>query len=621
MAAVAVILPPDAERLLTGLVRVGALDPERVEEVSRQFLEACPNGDAILLADHLTQTGLLTAFQAERALVEGPEKLELGHYLLIEPVGSGSVGTAFRAISRTDGQRYAVRVLPLRSSWRVLQARKRLETFAALPEHPAIVPFSDVGSAAGRHYLAWPWADGQTFDRLVLKNGPLAPTVAARLFAELADGLHILHAAGLPHGLLRPRSLLLGHDRQPRLLDLGLGGILADSVADERSMVDTLALASGSAAMADYTAPETLLDPTVGSPAADAYSFGCCLYFALTGFPPFPDERLSDKVVSHQTRLPVPVSSLNPSVPPPLADLLERLMRKASDERPQNFADVRTELRAIAESPEFTTEPTTSKTVLTVQAEALAALGESAVVSLAFTRRADLPPASDVINFDDFPIERVTPPPEQNEHEDEDENATPAAAVARPPKPPVPPTTEKRLLAADAGANNRPPVEIPPPPAFDHKAARAARSLLFWKKPTDTVQLSIFGPPAVTPGQRTKLIVYAHLPEAFSGVATLCRALNPDAELLGSGYIQRLIPRDSPVQLHLTVGEGSVPKPLVDLTWTGQTQPRSFDVLMPRESAAGWTAAMLSAGWERQKVAEVPFQVLVNAVRESRPGG
>jgi hypothetical protein len=40
-------------------------------------------------------------------------------------------------------------------------------------------------------------------------------------------------------------------DRQPRILDLGLGGILADNVAEERSMVDTMALANGSAAMID----------------------------------------------------------------------------------------------------------------------------------------------------------------------------------------------------------------------------------------------------------------------------------------------------------------------------------------------------------------------------------
>jgi len=254
---------------------------------------------------------------------------------------------------------------------------------------------------------------------------------------------------------------------------------------------------------------------------------------------------------------------------------------------------------------------------VTVRAEALAALGESAAVSLAFTRRADLPMASDVIDFDDVPVQRMTPPPEP----EVDADSPPTPPPRSKPKPATQPPSEKRLLAPDVGMTPRPQVEIPPPPAFDNRAARAARSLLFWKKATDAVQLSVFGPPAITPGQRVRLLVYAHLPDAFSGVATLCRALNPDAELLGGGYIQLPIPRDSRVQLHLTLGGGSVPKPLVDLTWTGQTQPRSFEVLIQRESAAGWTTATLSAGWERQKVAEVPFQVLVKGVREPRSGG
>ena len=76
-----------------------------------------------------------TRIQAERALVDGPDALALGRYLLVEPVGSGSVGTAYRAVTPADGVRFAVRVLPLRSTWRVLQARKRLDTFADLPPH------------------------------------------------------------------------------------------------------------------------------------------------------------------------------------------------------------------------------------------------------------------------------------------------------------------------------------------------------------------------------------------------------------------------------------------------------------------------------------------------------
>jgi hypothetical protein len=137
--------------------------------------------------------------------------------------------------------------------------------------------------------------------------------------------------------------------------------------------------------------------------------------------------------------------------------------------------------------------------------------------------------------------------------------------------------------------------------------------VLFWKKSADAVQLSVFGPVALVPGQRARLLVYAHLPDAFGGVATLCRALHPDAELLGGGYVQRLVPRDSVVQLHLTVPGGSVPKPLVEFTWVGQTQPRSFELLIPQSCQVGETSARLSAGWHNQKVAEVDFGLHVVA--------
>lgn len=610
-------LPADAARLVDGLVSVGALDTDAATAACVRFLDKCPDGDATLLADHLAQNGLVSTFQAEQALVVGAERLELGRFLLVEPVGNGSIGTTYLALARPENERFALRVLPMRSTWKVLQARQRLMALTALPTHPTVVPFADIDSAAGRHFLAWKWADGLTFDRHVLKNGPFTPAEAVRYFAELADGLHLLHAAGLPHGMLRPRSLLLGLDRQPRILDLGLGGILADNVAEERSMVDTMALASGSAAMIDYAAPETLLDPTSISPAADAYSFGCCLYFALTGLPPFPEERLSEKVISHQFRSPVPLSTRCPAAPRPLVELVERLMRKGADERPSRFDELRTELRAIADLPELAAEVPTSKLYVTVKAEALAALGDSVGVPMAYTRRAELPPASDVIDFDDVPLFRPAPLPEEDDLPPvgPPQPATPAPTV-RTNRPP-----ERRLLAPVAPQTQRAPVEIPPPPIFDSAAARAARSVLFWKKPADAVQLSVFGPAELTPGVRARVLVYAHLPDAFGGVATLCRALNPDAELLGGGYVQQPVTRGTAFQLHLLVGGAVVMKPMADVTWIGQTQPRSFEVSVPHEFAGGLTDAVLSVGIEQQKVGEVRFQLAIRGPGGDRPGG
>jgi hypothetical protein len=344
-----------------------------------------------------------------------------------------------------------------------------------------------------------------------------------------------------------------------------------------------------------------LLDPTSNSPAADAYSFGCCLYFALCGLPPFPEERLNEKVISHLSRSPVPLTTRCPTTPGRLADLVERFMRKAADERPTRFDQVQTELRAIADLSEV---PST-KQYVTVKAEALAALGDSVGLPMAYTRQAELPPASDVIDFDDEPVFRAVAPPADCDLPPVPEPHQPVtlAPTLRTNKP----TTERRQPTAPAPLP-RPVVAIPPPPIFDSATARAARSMLFWRKPADAVQLSLFGPPELTPGLRARVLVYAHLPKAFGGVATLCRALNPDAELIVGGYVQQPVTRGSELQLHLVVDGAVVSKPITKFTWVGQTQPRAFDLLVPHECPTGLTGAVLSAWFENQKVGEVRFQ-------------
>jgi hypothetical protein len=308
----------------------------------------------------------------------------------------------------------------------------------------------------------------------------------------------------------------------------------------------------------------------------------------------------------------VPVRTRNPAVPQPLADLLERFMRKAVDERPANFAEVRAELRGIAERFDVPVDPPPSVS-LSVTARALAAVVDPVTAAFAFTRRADLPPASDVIDFDDVPIRVVPMPPDEDSFDDRPAPPSPTIPSIRPPAPPArtPVPVQRLLIDAEPVARVRTAVTVPPPPMFDLPAVRAAKSVLFWRKPTDAVQLSVFGPPQVAAGGRVRLLVYAHLPDAFGGVATLCRALHPDAELLGGGYVQRPIPRESQIGLHVSLENATVPKPLVQFPWTGQTQPRSFDLIVARTVPVGLANGLLAAGYENQRVGEVPFQLVV----------
>ena len=65
----------------------------------------------------------------------------------------------------------------------------------------------------------------------------------------------------------------------------------------------------------------------------------------VTGQPPFPAEKVSQKLIAHQTKPPAPIRTLNPSVPEGLAVVVHKLLAKKPDDRYRTATDV---LEALA---------------------------------------------------------------------------------------------------------------------------------------------------------------------------------------------------------------------------------------------------------------------------------
>ena len=334
---------PPSDDLLAELALLRVLEPEQVATARIDARAAGAVADDAALAEFLVARGLLTQFQADRALAGEADQLTAGPYLLLEPLGSGGLGTVYRSVRRPDRKPHAVKLLPSRERWNLLRCMEQFATFGGKPPHPAVVPFADLGEDDGDHYLAWPLVAGETFERFVERKGPPEPVQAARLAAEVADGLAVCHRHGVAHGLIKPSNLLCDPDGSARVLELGVGAILADNVSDAASLAD----ARPSGGWLDCAAPEVLADPTRLTPAGDAYSLGCVLYFLLTGKYPFPNGTPADKMTAHRSRSPAPVRSLRPSVPIALAELVTRLMRKDPADRPADLAALRTALLAV----------------------------------------------------------------------------------------------------------------------------------------------------------------------------------------------------------------------------------------------------------------------------------
>src|SRR5262245_14577519 len=154
------------------LRRSGLIDRGPLDQIVGEFLRRNPRAEAPALAEYLVSQGTLTGFQAERILNGKTQGLVLGPYVLLDAIGSGSMGQVYKASSKNDTNLYAVKVLPRRSMWNVRLARRQVRSFTSF-EHSAVIPFMDVGTAGGLHYLVWPLCDGTTLEAIVQQAGKL----------------------------------------------------------------------------------------------------------------------------------------------------------------------------------------------------------------------------------------------------------------------------------------------------------------------------------------------------------------------------------------------------------------------------------------------------------------
>ncbi|MCA9491010.1 MAG: protein kinase [Myxococcales bacterium] len=269
----------------------------------------------------------------------------LGAFELRHPVGRGGNGQVWSAVHVRSGRSVAVKVLTATHARRpeFLQAfHEEVATVARLC-HPYVVQVLDSGvvpdavaglgpSVAGSPWLAMELARGTLRDLPWAELGweEILP-IATRLLSALGHA----HAVGVVHLDLKPANVLIGCDEVPSAGDPTGGLRLADFGASQVEMQQASVLQGTPL----YMAPEQFRrDTTVFGPATDLYAFGCVLWEAVTGRPPFDGSiaELGQRHLHH----PPPVFAPRVAVPQGLEALLRSLLGKRAGERPHAAGDV-----------------------------------------------------------------------------------------------------------------------------------------------------------------------------------------------------------------------------------------------------------------------------------------
>lgn len=218
--------------------------------------------------------------------------------------------------------------------------------------HPNLTLLIDGGVAgapggSGLPYLAMELLDGHPLADLIDEEPQLPVSWAAAIGAQIAAGLTAAHTAGVVHRDLKPANVMLTGDGTVKVLDFGMGSIVDDP--DQTRLTST----GVSVGTARYMAPEQFRAERV-SAAADLYALGCILYELLIGRPPFSARTPFELSEQHQHERPPQLTLVRPDLPAELVRLVDRLLEKDAELRPENAAVVREVLVPFALAPDDT---------------------------------------------------------------------------------------------------------------------------------------------------------------------------------------------------------------------------------------------------------------------------
>jgi tetratricopeptide (TPR) repeat protein len=206
--------------------------------------------------------------------------------------------------------------------------------------HPAIVRYVAHGiTTEGEPYIAMEWLDGETLaDRIA--RGPVEPEAIARLGSRILQALAAAHACGIVHRDVKPSNIFLagGDLGQAKLLDFGIARRAHD--------VWQITRPDGGMGTPMYMPPEQFRDGSKVDGRADVFSLGCVLYESSIGEPPRLAVQGHDPTFVWQDGT---LERLRRSAPPPLADILARMLALSLDDRPADLDRLSCELSQVAD--------------------------------------------------------------------------------------------------------------------------------------------------------------------------------------------------------------------------------------------------------------------------------
>lgn len=316
--------------------------------IFRADLCSCSNPMVIKAADSLRETRSFSmedrGEQAQPEILEElklePDSFPIDRYAPLKVLGKGAAGTVYLSKDRLLNKRVAVKVLNDLCSEQLIAFQREAKATSQL-NHPNIVQVLDFGISSGRSpFMVLDHIAGSSLEKLIAERGAIQLEEALVIFDQICDALSYAHDRGLFHRDLKPSNIIVIPVRAGpvgvRLIDFGVGGFKQEQIDSKDSQSKTVV---GTPA---YMSPDQASGNAYDA-RSEIYSFGCVLFEALTGRPPFIGESALATISLHAHKQPPALSDITPGAvfPEEVEALVATCLNKDQAQRFQSIEELK----------------------------------------------------------------------------------------------------------------------------------------------------------------------------------------------------------------------------------------------------------------------------------------
>lgn len=259
-----------------------------------------------------------------------------GRYLVESLIGTEAFGHVFSAKDEMLGRTVALKVM---AAERTAASKEQLDWFLAEArtiaslDHPHIVPVYDTGVDQGVPWIAMKLIRGEAFDRVLARDGKIAPDRLVRLMTQAGHALDHAHRNGIVHRDIKPSNILIERlengSEHLWLADFGIAKILSGATATIESQI---------AGTPSYMSPEQITGKRIDA-RADIFALGCVVCEAITGRRCFGGDTYATIVYSVVHEMPSGMSEVAPVAGSAMEAVIRRAVAKSPEDRFQTVLD------------------------------------------------------------------------------------------------------------------------------------------------------------------------------------------------------------------------------------------------------------------------------------------